>query len=279
MMLTPTQPRQVRIELINKCNAHCASCHRLTMTRGQGLMAWGLLEQCVEEIRGWPQPLAELVPNNYGETWLYPRSIEALHLVARRLPRTSIVIPTNGTLLTEELVAQLAGVPTVRLVNFSLNAALPQTYEAFHRLPASKLEVIEKAMVKLRQLRPDIVIWVSMVQDSQYQSPREVEMFRERWAVYGVVQINPANYNNRPDRVPLVPVSLPCRSLLSDLVVLWDGRVTSCCFDAQGDLVVGDATKEPLLDIWHGKRFAETRRLHNEGERQSLQICSQCTFA
>ena len=277
--LAPIVPRQIRLELTNHCNAHCAPCHRITMTRPQGFMSFALAEHCVEQIARFPVPLNELVSSNYGETWLHPRWLDVLHLVARRLPRASIVIPTTGTLLTEEMVAQLAGVPTVRLVNFSVNAALPQTYEAFHRLPASNLEVIEKAVVKLRQLRPDITIWISMVQDSQYQSPREVEMFRERWARWGTVQVNPANYNNRPDRQPLVPVTLPCRSLFSDLVVLWDGRVNSCCFDAQGDLVVGDAMKDTLLEIWHGKAFADLRTAHNEGRRAGIPLCASCTFA
>mgnify|MGYP001566742313 CR=1 FL=1 len=279
MTATAVQPRQVRLELTNKCNAHCASCHRLTMSREQGHMPWGLLEKCVEETRGWPQPLGELVPSHYGETWLYPRWLEALRLVAQRLPRTPIVIPTNGTLLTGDMVDQLSTVPTVRLINFSVNAALPSTYEAFHRLPASKMEVIEQAILRLRQRRPDITIWVSLVQDCQYQSPREVELFRERWSKYGVVQVNAANYNNRPDRQPLVPVTLPCRSIFSDLVVLWDGRVTSCCFDAQGDLVVGDATKDKLLDIWHGRPFAELRDKHTRGQRAAIPLCASCTFA
>lgn len=281
-MIAPAFPRQVRLELSGYCNAHCHSCHghgAIPMSRARGYMDWGLLERCVEDIRGWPQPPVELVPSNYGETWLYPKWFEALQLISRRLSRTQIVVPTNGTLLTDGSVGKLASIPTVKLVNFSVNALFPETYEAFHQLPGQKsLETITRAIVSLRQLRPDITIWVSMVRSSEYQSPREVELFTEHWSEYGIVQLNQAEHSNRP---PLSMVKQPCRSLFSDLVVLWDGRCMSCCYaaDAQEELVVGDATRERLLDIWHGKRFMEIRRLHTEGRRGELSTCRICTFA
>lgn len=276
---TPLQPRQVRLELTSYCNAHCASCHRLSMKRAPEHMPWDLLQKCLEDIRYFPETLTELVPNNYGETFLHPRWYEALELICQKLPRTRLVLPTNGTLLDEVGVELLCRLPNLQLVNFSVNAISPKLYEAFHKLPATMLADIERVVLRFKQLRPDILIWISMVQDSQYQSPREIELFREFWSRYGVVQINPAHFNDRPTMEPLLPVEWPCRSLFSDLVVACDGRVSSCCFDADLELVVGDARKENLLSIWHGKALNELRNKHLAGERGSIPLCRRCTFA
>lgn len=274
----PAQPKQVRLEITNKCNAHCITCHRSTMTRDLGNMSWELLDKCLNDIRQFPEPLFEVVPSNYGETFMAEQWKEKLQLIAKRLPNTRMVIPTNGTLLTDGYVGELCHIPTLKLVNLSINAFLPETYEFFHKLPAKNLETIKRAAIRIRELRPDITLWMSMVLDSQIQSPKEVDLFIEKWSVIGIPQINPAQYNNRPDRTPIVPVKLPCRSLFSDLVINYDGRATSCCFDSDCQLIIGDSTKS-LLDIWHSKEFSELRNRHLQGKREMIPLCRSCTYA
>ena len=278
---TPLVPRQLRLELTSYCNAHCAPCHRSLMLRKPQHMDWNLVEKVVSEASQLPERLQEVVLSDFGETMLYPAWERAAQLVARKLPSTHLVLPTNGTLLTDEVVEKLARLPTLKLVNLSVNAYLPETYVAFHKLPASNLKAIEAAALRIRKLRPDIILWLSMVRAAEYQSEKEVELFREHWGKIGQVQINLANYAGVPGREPLTPVSLPCRSLFSDLVVLADGQCLSCCFVAEPlpELVVGDANAESLMALWHSKRFNEIRQLHSEGRRAELNICRTCTFS
>ena len=278
---TPLVPRQLRIELTSFCNAHCHPCHRHLMLRKPSHMDWNLVEKVVNEASQLPERLQEIVLSDFGETMLYPAWERATQLVARKLPFTRLVLPTNGTLLTDEVVEKLARLPTLKLVNLSINAYLPETYTAFHKLPASNLKVIEAAAVRLRKLRPDIILWLSMVRAAEYQSEKEVELFREHWSKFGQVQINQANYAGVPGREPLTPVNLPCRSLFSDLVVLAEGQCLSCCFVAEPlpELVVGDASRESLMEIWHSRGFGEIRQLHLTGRRAELEICRSCTFA
>lgn len=276
---TPIVPVQVRLELSNKCVASCIPCHRHLMKRELGFMAFALVEKCLADICSFPAPLTEVVPTGWGECFLHPRWHEILMLIARKLPRTHMTIPTNGVLLTDGVVEKLAQVPTLKLVNFSVNAFLPATYEAYTGLPAAKMEVIEQAAVKLRQLRPDIAQWFSLVRDSRYQSPKEVELFQAKWSRYGQVQVSQAEYAGWPGREPITPVSLPCRSLWSDMAVSWDGVVSSCCYDAQVELKIGDSNTQNLLDIFHGKTFTELRKAHLEGERETIPLCRSCTFA
>jgi len=276
---TPSQPRQLRIELTNACNAHCSVCHRLTMTRPVGYMSISLVQKVLEDAKQFPLPLQEVVGSNYGETFLHPQWHEILRLISEKLPNTALVCPTNGTLLNNGTVQKLATIPNLKLVNLSVNAFLPETYEAFHKLPARNLKVIERAAIMLKRLRPDLVLWISMARDSQLQSPKEVELFYEYWSRFGTVQINQAEFNNRPDRTPPFPVKLPCRSIFSDMAVNWDGRVTTCCYDADCQLVVGDASNDNLLGIWHSDVFTNLRSLHNSGRRGEIALCANCTFS
>lgn len=283
---TPLVPRQIRLELSSHCNAKCLSCHGHSplhaMTRPRGHMSRELVEKCLADIVAFPQPISEIVCSNYGETMCHPDWHSIMELVARKLPRVPIVFPTNGVLLADGRLELLCRIRTLALVNFSVNAYLKETYESFHGLPYEKsYETITNAITRLRQLRPDVTIWISCVRDSQYQSPREIELFKEHWGKYGIVQINQAEYSNRPDRAPKVPVTLPCRSLQSDLVILHNGQCLSCCYvaDAIPELIVGDALTENLLDIWHGRKFSDLRAAHFKGQRSNLETCKRCTFA
>ena len=58
--------------------------------------------------------------------------------------------------------------------------------------------------------------------------------------------------------------------------IRWDGRVVPCCRDYDNHEILGDITKETLMDIWNGKRFQALRRDHLEGEYDNSVLCSKC---
>lgn len=282
---TPIVPRQVRLELTNFCPYQCVFCHRRHMTREVGYISTGLVEKVIEDIRAFPMPLAEVVPQGWGECFAHPEWFAILELLARKLPSTGIVIPTNGSYLSESVVDRLAQIRTLKVVNLSLNAFFPEVYSAIHGVSPQALERAPSLTQKLRRLRPDVRVWASMVYDSHLQSPLEKEMFEAYWNGLlgaGTAQVvwNQSTGLSAPEK--LVPVNHPCRSLFSDMVVLYDGTVaTGCCFDAQGhpELVVGHVNRGHLLDHWHSKRYAEIRQLHNQGQRGCLTLCRNCSFA
>ena len=123
---TPPQPRQLRLDTTTRCNASCLSCHRHISCRS-GEMPWEMASAIILDAASWRKPLEELVPVNYGEALLYPYWRELFEEAQKYLPGTNIVLPTNGLLMIEENVRFLASIKTLKLVNFSINAANPET--------------------------------------------------------------------------------------------------------------------------------------------------------
>ena len=83
------------------------------------------------------------------------------------------------------------------------------------------------------------------------------------------------------DRVQVIPKmerfprTSRCRELWRGmLVVFWDGRVAPCCVDYNGELVVGDARKESLRDIFNGPAMQTLRRQHRK--RRFSGLCKLC---
>ena len=274
---TPSQPRQLRIDSVSKCNASCLSCHRL-LSKRKGEMPFELILQILDDVSKWKKPLTEIVPVNYGEIFLRSDWYEILCLIAQTLPFTQIVLPTNGSFLNTESVTKICHIPTVRIINLSVNAYFDETYEAFTGLKAETIPNIRKAVAQFRILRPDITLWASLIFDPAYITDLEKDEFIRYWMGWAIPQILPAASAGRPDKVPIIKTLIPCRSIFSDIVIGYDGKISSCCWDASFNLELGHYQGN-LLDNWHGKELTELRRFHNAGQRQQIPLCSRCTFS
>ena len=229
---TPSQPRQLRIDSLTACNASCLSCHRSLSESRRGEMTLGTMTEVIDDVSRWNTPLTEIIPVNYGEFFLKKNWYEILCLINTKLPATRIVIPTNGSMMDVETVNKVCRIPSVRIVNFSVNAYFDETYWQFTGLPPENIQKIRKAVALFRILRPDITLWVSMVFDPMYQTDLERDEFIKYWSGYAVLQILPPASAGRADHKPVYPVLLPCRSIFSDFVVGYDRKLSSCCWDS-----------------------------------------------
>jgi radical SAM protein with 4Fe4S-binding SPASM domain len=69
----------------------------------------------------------------------------------------------------------------------------------------------------------------------------------------------------------------PCRRAMNQIMVLWDGRVSLCCFDAEGAVILGDLNHQSLRDVYNGTIALGIRQAHHEGRRGELALCKDCT--
>ena len=272
----PEYPNQVRLDTTTKCQAHCLSCHR-HLSQRQGEMSIEYIDKILQDISTWKEPLHEIVPVNYGEFFMRTDWALILGMMAKKLPKTTIVLPTNGILIDDAVVDILCGISTLRIINFSINALFDETYEAFTGVEAQALRSMEKAIKKIKLLRPNIWLVASMVFDPEYQTDLERDNFYLYWKQFAFVQIIAAASAGRGKPIHS-PVKLPCRSIFSDIVIGYDGKISLCCWDSRFSLDLGYYSGK-VLDNWHSPQVTELRRLHNEHRRAEIKLCSECTFA
>ena len=65
---------------------------------------------------------------------------------------------------------------------------------------------------------------------------------------------------------------------LLDLVIGYDYKLSSCCFDAGFVLDIGEY-KGDVLKAWTNGKLNNLRRTHNAGDRQQYPLCAACSFA
>ena len=276
--ITPSQPRQIRLDSTSRCQAYCISCHR-HMGNRKGEMSMSMIDKILTDVSKWEKPLEEICPVNYGEFFLRKDWFAILAKIAYKLPYTEITLASNGMLLDEAAVTLLCKIPTFKVINFSINAYYDETYSMFMGLPIEDLERIKKAIALLKILRPDIRRKVSMVFSPEYQTDLERDLFINFWYQWAEPWvIPPASAGRRGGLKPHQPVLIPCRSLFSDFVVGFDGKLSSCCFDSQFSISLGSYSGDIKAD-WNNEELTELRRKHNDGERTEYALCKSCTFS
>lgn len=275
---TPEYPRQLRLDTTTYCPASCLSCHR-HLTDRKGRMTLEFLEKILQDVARWGNHLQEVVPVNYGEFFGIKEWYLILNRLAHYLPKTQIVIPTNGYFLDQQKIDQLCRIPTVKIINFSVNAYYDETYEAFTKLPASNIGNIIKSIAQIKTQRPDIQVWASMVSDPSYQTDRERDEWLKFWGVLAnKAWVLSASSACRDGKKVIIPNKLPCRSIFSDIVIGFDGKLSSCCWDAGFTLDLGSYQGDLKKD-WKNAKLENLRQTHNEHQRDEYEICAECTSA
>jgi len=277
--IVPSEYPNIHLDTYAYCNASCIFCGYSDMTRKKGRMSRGLLNHILDDIALWDTPTKEIVPIHYGEFFLNPDWLYVLECIQGKLPRTKIAIPTNGSLLDDSKIDRLVRIRTLKYLSFSIYGYFDETYERLTGLSPGTIGRVEHAITRIRQLRPDIHIAVGATFHPPFITDYETRLLLRKWHPYVQCHIVIGNSQMNKDFMKDYPSEIPCISIFLSFIVLWDGRVCLCCYDPNGEIIVGDVKRERLLDIWQGELVKKYQNLHAAGKRDTIPLCRTCSFA
>lgn len=277
--LKPTQYPAMHLDTYSYCNAKCIFCGYHTMTRPKGNMSKDTLHHVLDEIAGWDTPLIEIVPIHFGEFFLNPDWLYILQCIESKLPNTAIAIPTNGSVLDDSKIDELVKIKTLHYISFSVYAFFEDTYRKVIGLDPVVLEQIANAIGKIIELRPDIMVGVGMSYDIPEVSQYETALVEARWNGCSKSHLMTSNLRMNSKHMKNCQTFFPCLSIFESMIVLWDGRVSMCCYDPNGETMVGSIYENTILDIWYGDKVKLYQSLHNDGRRNEIQLCGSCSFS
>jgi radical SAM protein with 4Fe4S-binding SPASM domain len=277
-------PTLIDFEVTNHCNLDCIMCPRDVMTRPKGLMDFEFFKEIIDQIP--PHTIEKSWFHLYGEPLMHPQLPEMIQYARAKTKIRELGVSTNCVLLDKEKSRALLETPLDTIV-LSIDGATRETYEKIRR-NADFDTVLENAarFIEMRQekglTRP--AAWLQIVE--MQENATEIERFREYWepllgaadqifvknyTTFGGQVADRANYYRRMPRT-----RLPCSFLWDYFVIYWDGRVTPCCFDVNGDLCIGDLRKSTIKEIWSSPELAEFRRIHLRGAYSEMPLCEKC---
>ncbi|MCX6267812.1 MAG: radical SAM/SPASM domain-containing protein [Bacteroidetes bacterium] len=289
-------PVAASIEPNNTCNLRCPECpagmHELT--RPTGFMHPDLFQSVIDQLLSH---LSWLTLYFQGEPYLSRHFFDFIALA--RSKRIFVSTSTNGHFLDENSVRKTIDSGLNRLI-ISVDGADQQSYEMYRTggdfekvITGIRLLVSEKKRRKTNT--PEIILQCLLLKSNENQLDEIRSLAKE----LGVdkLEFKTAQFNDYKHGNSLMPDNqrysryrkegiqqyssknrLPdaCFRMWSSCVISWDGKVVPCCFDKDGEHVMGDLTTEKFRSIWEGKSMNEFRKkiLQN---RKSIGICMNCS--
>jgi len=281
-------PYLVDVELANHCNLNCIFCGQQSMKRPKGFMTDDILKNVADECAIYDAPIRFI---RWGEPFLHPKIIDFCEYVKSK--GVLLHVTTNGLAMKESDMRAVADLAVDSLA-FSFQGTTKEEYEIMrnNRL-YDKLCLNIKRMVEIRQDREKPFIHISStVTDEPEEKIRDfgnywadvadsVGIGRTNLSRVSIQQIKSLEIRGKLEalkkRETVKKQYKPCTEVYQKLSVDWDGKVSCCCGDYDNYLVVGDANKSSLFDIWNGSRSLKIfRELLDDNMHHCLTLCSTC---
>jgi len=272
-------PTHLDIELSDACNLRCVMCIQGIEdgVKGAGDMDTGFAKALIDQ--GVPHGLRSIKVNWRGEPALHRDLVEVIRY-AKSKGILDVQMNTNGIPYTPGRIREIILTGLDRVI-ISIDGATKETYERI-RVRASYEKLRENVILfwkirnELGRVKPFIRIQMVRMKDNAH----EVTQFIEMWKPY-VDDIRISDVSNRGqgdasvgDQVPVARAR--CPQPWQRMIVARDGRVLPCCSDWHMEWIIGDAKKQRLDEIWHGKAMGELRQLLRERKLDEYAPCNHC---
>jgi len=284
-------PLFVSIEPTNRCNLRCPECATGSGAnkRSAGNISTELFGRIIEELRPY---LLNLNLYFQGEPMLHPQFFTLLEM-SRGINTT---VSTNGHFISggnaEKLIASGVG----KLI-ISIDGADQETYSGYRR-GGSFSEVInglEQLTDARKQIKNGMRLEIQMLLNSsnEHQISEVRQKAKNAGASFVLKSMQVLDYGrvsgwmpeeSQYQRYKLVDGEYKIKSRLPDRcsrlwfnpVITWDGKVLPCCFDKDGEHIMGDANYTSFREIWNNSLYREFRHRISVN-RQGIEICRNCT--
>lgn len=284
-------PVSTGIELTSFCNLNCPECLSGSgmMKRPRGYMNPDLFEKIITELKPYLYSL-----NLYfqGEPMLHPGFFSFL----RKSIGINSAVSTNGHFLSEENAEKIVKSGLGKLI-VSLDGMTRETYSEyringdFNKVTEGIRNVAEARGKYHSPLKLEIQFLVNCF--NEYQIPEAKKFARmmnarlklksmqiisgtdfEKW-LPKLRQFRRYEIKNNEYTIKS-PLPNRCARLWFNPVITWNGKVLPCCFDKDGEFVMGDLNEDSFREIWNGLKYRSFRQSILTG-RSMTDICRNCT--
>ena len=217
-----------------------------------GDMDFELVKRIAEQL---PEGIVVQFHNN-GEPLLYPKFGEAVRLFKNQIK----CVDTNAKLILDKADEIIDNLDTITISVIENDPEGDNQYE------------LVKRFLDIKGNRKPNVIFRCL-------GNVDIERWRRLKGIIATRVLHNPLGSFKYQKMPTVPEIGICLEILNHMAISRLGEVSICVrFDPKRLGVIGDANKTPLLDIWNSQKRNEWIRLHVEGRRNQIPLCSYCDY-
>ena len=263
---------KIAVELTNRCNLRCGMCPMNKLGRPDADMPLELVRKVAEDFRANGLTVSWL--HEMGEPLLYPRIAEAIEL----FPGCSV--STNAMLLDRAMGAELLET-SLRRIRLCLDTVNPRVYP-FIRRGGHFDEVLDNVRTFLdlsrgRDIRVEIQRIITLETSQETIRDFEELLGLDRHPQAAVIE-KTCEPLDTSDETPLHESFYGCFQgyPFRWFIVLADGSVTHCCYDAHGQQVIGDMKTQTVREIVDSVAVERAMAAFKAHDWQAMPRCGEC---
>ena len=286
-------PFIVFIDPSSACNFKCTYCPTGHLDlikdtkRFQGVLKLEIYKKIIDDLHEFNKNIKVLRLYKDGEPFLNKNLAEMIAYAKKSGKIDYIDTTTNAALMTKERLAPVlnAGIDKI---NISIDGMNNETYLNFTKTKLEFSSIIENVKW-LYDNKGSTEVSVKIPADIINEKEKEqffetfgnyadrifVENFAPCWPEFDVekhtgVKITKGIYQQEITETDVCPY------IFYSFSVNADGLVSSCFLDWKRKLIIGDAKKESMKQIWNSKKMNQLRLTHLDGKRKNIDTCSSC---
>jgi MoaA/NifB/PqqE/SkfB family radical SAM enzyme len=292
--------KSVVIEPTNICNLNCPLCPSPLSNRSKGVMSLSDFEQIVGNL---PSSVQEAELYLSGEPFINKSLFEMVkYLISRNIYCS---VSTNGTLLGKK-IKEILDSGLSKLI-IGVDAATEDTYKKY-RIGAdfgNLIENIKKLVYEKRKKRlkyPIIVFQYIVMKHTEKEIEMAVSLAKDlNMDAISLISVSIGTHKtDKNERKKLASKYLPEDLSYSryDLdkggklknkwqfnycptwkapVILWNGDITTCCFDHEGSEVYGNVLQSNFHELWRSREHGEIVKKILYRKMKICKTCGICT--
>jgi len=276
----------VSIETLTTCNQRCYFCPVSIAPRDDASMPEGMFDSIVAQLEPFRSTIEGVFVQSYNEPTIDRRFVGfCTRLFEAQLP---VAVLSNGTGLTPRNVEALMHAGTLRFLCVNLSTLDRQRY--IDDRGVDHLPIVLANLDAMRDLDVAAEMRIIVLGQLDATHRRDFEEIRERFAGsrFEVAM------HDTIDRAGWLDVgrkrTTPIRNLagcelvgsrpIQHLHITASGACILCCQDYDGDYVVGDLSKQTIIEVLEGDAMAKMRRMvYGIDEAPDDFICRRCSYA
>ncbi|PPR35165.1 MAG: hypothetical protein CFH25_00389 [Alphaproteobacteria bacterium MarineAlpha6_Bin3] len=272
------------LEINNTCNLDCIMCKTSLSTRKKGKMDSETLNVALERLK--EAGVTHVTLHTIGDPLANPRLKEVF--IELRKYNIKCSISTNGLLLYKHVDTLKEFLDICPSIRFSIDGVNKETYEKIRAKGKwedliTNLDLCNNEL-RTKGLSTDINMTVSK---DNFNEIGEFIVFFKKYISYPfmdfsfnfVNSLSPDNtYFNEANTIPEhTHINKMCH-LVSGKVpyILIDGKLSVCCRDYSGELIIGDINKSSLNAVRSSKKLKSLQKAHTNGNLENYPLCKTC---
>ena len=274
------------LEINNSCNINCVMCDTKSSTRKKKLMDLDLCEEATKQMKS--TGINEVLLHTIGDPLANAKLKDYLKIL--RKYNLQVGISTNGLMLDKHVDTLVEYFDICSNIRFSIDGVKKATYEKirFGGIFEELIKNLDLAEIKLKKIGYEFMIDLVISKDNFNELGEFIVFFRKyvnnpykNIHFNFMTSLSPSNDYFLENNVleDHTTKNYYC-NYASSLIpyVLVDGRVSACCRDYDGSLVVDDLNKNKLAVMKNAKGFKNLQQAHiNESDEiNKYDLCKKC---